>query len=69
MEIIAHEIRFRFGRPFTLVMTEGAVNDVAVYQMKGICDRFDVARYGHKLTEHNNAVDGIPVPEGKHYRR
>jgi len=69
MEIINHQTRWRFGQPFTLVMTEGCVDDVAVYQMKGICNRFDVARYGLKLTEHNNAVDGIPVPEGKHYRR
>ena len=69
MKILKEETRYRFGRPFTLVMTEGCVNDVAVYAMSGVCNPYDVAAHGLKLTEHSNTVDGIPIPEGKHYRR
>ena len=69
MKVIHHEIRYRFGIPFTIVMAEGCVNDVAVYDLRGRHDPEHVARHGHKWTEHNNAVEGIPIPEGKHYRR
>ena len=69
MKILKEETRKRFGVTFTLVMVEGEVNDVAVYSRGGIGNPYDVAAHGHKLTEHENAVDGIPIPEGKHYRR
>ena len=52
------------------VMTEGQINDVAVYEIEGeFYDKQFVARHGHKIGESTALLRGWKIPEGKHYRR
>jgi|OM-RGC.v1.034553003 hypothetical protein len=64
----AYEHRGR-SFPATEVMTEGVVDDVAVYQTVGFVSGEEAAERGVKLTEREAGIAGWTVPEGKHYRR
>lgn len=68
MSIIATTYKSINGAAFTYVMAEGAIDDVAVYAMGGLCNVEDVARHGFKLTE-KEANDIFAIPAGKYYRR
>lgn len=67
--LIEIQHRTRFGQPFTLAMFRGVADDVATYEHKGHVEPWKVAANGQKLTERDNGIDGIPVPDGLHYRR
>ena len=69
MTIIETRHVTRFGNQFTLVMAEGAVNDVAVYEAKGHVDGEVAFAHGTKWTERDAELAGFKIPEGKHYRR
>jgi len=67
--LIEIQHRTRFGQLFTLAMFRGVANDVATYEHKGHVEAWKVAANGRKWTERDNAVDGISIPDGMHYRR
>lgn len=56
------------GRKMSSVMTEGQINDVAVYEHEGHVDAEFVARHGFKMSESSAIASGWIIPEGKHYR-
>jgi hypothetical protein len=66
---LRHQQRDRFGRPFTLVMVAGAVNDVATYEARGHVSAEEAFARGTKWTERENRLAGFDVPKGMHYRR
>lgn len=59
----------RFGIPFTLVLTEGQVNDVAVYELRGHHTAEETARHGHEWSRRDFQTSALfDLPPGKHYR-
>lgn len=71
MNIIETLIRIKDGVTTTAVMTQGAIEDVAVYRVEDdapLRPEF-VARFGFKLSEREAISIGFTIPEGTHYRR